>query len=155
MINTTLCTHITYAFIGLTADGQINPLDAETGLNLTKKIKLQLMEMNCCLRSQLDIPNIVALKQQKPSLKLLVAMGGWKQGSTIFSAVCNDNTLRQVLVNNIYDYLITNKLDGIDIDWEYPAQRGGIASDKVSVLEVLSSFNHIYCHYIDRIRNRV
>lgn len=60
-------------------------------------------------------------------------MGGWKQGSQIFSSVCNDDKLRQTLVNNIYDYLIANKLDGIDIDWEYPAQRGGIASDKVSI----------------------
>lgn len=83
-------------------------------------------------KSSIDMPSFVALKQQKPSLKLMVAIGGFNQGSTSFSLVCNDDTLRADLVNNIYNYLITNNLDGIDIDWEYPAQRGGISSDKVN-----------------------
>lgn len=78
------------------------------------------------------MPSFIALKKQKPDLKLMVAIGGWNQGSTSFSLVCNNDTLRAVLVNNIFDYITTNNLDGIDIDWEYPAQRGGIASDKVN-----------------------
>lgn len=44
----------------------------------------------------------------------------------------NNPTLRSVFVNDVIAYLRENKLDGFDIDWEYPAQRGGIASDKVS-----------------------
>lgn len=40
--------------------------------------------------------------------------------------------MRSVFVNDVIAYLRENKLDGFDIDWEYPAQRGGITSDKVS-----------------------
>lgn len=37
MINTTLCTHITYAFIGLTKTGDIDPLDSANGRSKSYK----------------------------------------------------------------------------------------------------------------------
>lgn len=51
--------------------------------------------------------------------------------------VTNSDSLRQTLVDNIYNFITTNNLDGIDIDWEYPAQRGGVSSDKQSYVAFL------------------
>lgn len=58
-------------------------------------------------------------------------MGGWNEGSITYSSVVNSPSLRTTFVNSIYDFVIRNKFDGFDFDWEYPALRGGIASDKV------------------------
>lgn len=35
------------------------------------------------------------------------------------------------MAESALDYLNRFNFDGIDIDWEYPAQRGGSAADKV------------------------
>ena len=60
-------------------------------------------------------------------------MGGWNEGSERYSRVINDPTRRTRLVNSVYDFLVQHRFDGFDFDWEYPAERGGAASDYVSL----------------------
>jgi GH18 family chitinase len=43
----------------------------------------------------------------------------------------NDVTRRTNLVTNIVNFVKQYGFDGFDVDWEYPGQRGGAASDKV------------------------
>lgn len=38
---------------------------------------------------------------------------------------------RAVFVNSVIRFLQQYNFDGLDFDWEYPANRGGIPSDKV------------------------
>jgi chitinase len=45
--------------------------------------------------------------------------------------VVNDASRRAAFVNNIVDFVREYGFDGFDLDWEYPAQRGGAATDKV------------------------
>ena len=63
---------------------------------------------------------IVALKSQKPSLKVLLSVGGW--GSGRFSEMAADETLRQAFAADCKRVLDEFELDGIDIDWEYPTR---------------------------------
>ncbi|KAF4532929.1 hypothetical protein B566_EDAN015641 [Ephemera danica] len=70
------------------------------------------------------------LRLSNPNLKTLVAIGGWNAGSTTFSSVCGNTALRAKFVDNLYNFVKQYGFNGLDLDWEYPAQRGGIAADK-------------------------
>ena len=71
------------------------------------------------------------LRKINPNLKTLVAIGGWNEESTKFSNVVNSATLRTKFVNNLFNFVRDKGFNGLDLDWEYPSQRGGIAADKV------------------------
>ncbi len=66
---------------------------------------------------------LVALKKEKPSLQVLISAGGWL-GSQDFSDIALTVQSRQIFVDSVADYLRANHLDGLDVDWEYPAQPG-------------------------------
>ncbi len=38
---------------------------------------------------------------------------------------------RAIFVNSVVNFIKKYNFDGLDFDWEYPANRGGIPSDKV------------------------
>jgi chitinase len=70
---------------------------------------------------------IVELKQQKPSLKVLLAIGGW--GSGRFSEMAADLDNRRAFVADCKRVVDEFGLDGIDMDWEYPtSSSAGISS---------------------------
>ncbi|XP_063897317.1 probable chitinase 2 isoform X1 [Helicoverpa armigera] len=108
-INPNLCTHLIYAFVGIDSEGNIISLDP-----------------------YLDLPDdygrdnfgkFNALKQQNPSLKTLVAVGGWNEGSAKYSVMANNSTLRQNFIDSALKMITTHGFDGLDIDWEYPNRR--------------------------------
>lgn len=88
-------------------------------------------------KTHLDYPKFLSLKQRNPNAKLIISMGGWNMGSTTFSEVTNDDNLRATLVSNIFNYVTSNNFDGFDLDWEYPGQRGGSASDRSAYVKFL------------------
>ncbi len=65
---------------------------------------------------------IVALKKQKPSLKVLLSIGGW--GSGRFSEMVAVDVLRDSFAMDCKRVVEEFGLDGIDIDWEYPTNQG-------------------------------
>ncbi|WP_068776637.1 glycosyl hydrolase family 18 protein [Paenibacillus sp. FJAT-26967] len=58
------------------------------------------------------------LKNQNPNLKLMIAVGGW--GADGFSDAVLTEDSRDTFADSIVQYMVDNKLDGVDIDWEYP-----------------------------------
>ncbi|MEP7258381.1 MAG: glycosyl hydrolase family 18 protein [Flavitalea sp.] len=69
------------------------------------------------------IEKMVGLKSKNPSLKVMVSLGGWG-GCEHCSDVFSDESGRlsfAASVKSLNDYL---KVDGIDLDWEYPAIEG-------------------------------
>ncbi|KID73677.1 Sporulation-specific chitinase 2 [Metarhizium brunneum] len=62
-------------------------------------------------------------KLQGAGSKVLVSIGGWS-GSANFSSITKDTALSGTLTKSIIDMMTKYKLDGIDIDWEFPGRKG-------------------------------
>ncbi|MDB6065385.1 MAG: chitinase [Pedosphaera sp.] len=95
-------THINYAFATPSQSGGLNALKSKDAANLV------------WLRS---------LKQKNKNLKILISIGGWG-GCRYFSDAALTDSSRRKFASSCASVLKQYKLDGIDIDWEYPAQIG-------------------------------
>ncbi len=95
-------THINYAFGIPDANGEIAPLKPTDSANLDA---------------------LASLKSTNKNLKILLSIGGWG-GCNYFSDAALTDASRQKFTNSAVALLKKHKLDGIDIDWEYPAQVG-------------------------------
>lgn len=71
----------------------------------------------------INFRNLVLLKKQNPTLKILISIGGWTWSGKFSDAVLTD-TARQGFAASAVAILKKFSLDGIDIDWEYPALPG-------------------------------
>jgi chitinase len=74
-------------------------------------------------KDQENFAFLESLKQQNPSLTVLVSVGGWLW-STNFSDVALTQQSRAVFIQSVMEFLAQYKLDGLDIDWEYPGMVG-------------------------------
>jgi chitinase len=63
------------------------------------------------------------LKAANPGLEVLVSVGGWLWSGS-FSDVALTASSRKVFIDSVVQFVRENKLDGLDIDWEYPASAG-------------------------------
>jgi chitinase len=66
---------------------------------------------------------LVSLKQQNPSLTVLVSVGGWLWSNN-FSEVSLTLQSRETFIQSVMEFLKRYDLDGLDIDWEYPGMTG-------------------------------
>jgi len=95
-------THINYAFVNIKDNGAWLENEATDTVNFRK---------------------LNRLKRINPDLKILISIGGWSWSDKFSDAVLTEasrKTFAQTSVALIKKY----KLDGIDIDWEYPAMPG-------------------------------
>jgi len=70
-----------------------------------------------------NLAMLISLKQQNPSLTVLVSVGGW-QWSDSFSDMALTKPSRKAFIASVLDYIEQHHLDGLDIDWEYPGLPG-------------------------------
>ena len=116
-VDGSLCTHLIYSFAGLdSAKSTIKSLD--TWMDLETDYGL------AGFRKATDLRNTWS------HLKVMIAIGGWNEGSKKYSEMARDAKKRSQFVNGTVEFLRKYKFDGLDLDWEYPAKRGGKPSDK-------------------------
>jgi chitinase len=73
------------------------------------------------------LKSIVGLKKKKPSLKILLSIGGWTSGR--FSEMAMTESNRKNFASDCKRIVDEFGLDGIDMDWEYPtSSAAGISS---------------------------
>lgn len=101
-IDATKVTHLNYAFAKVRGDDVVYFENADAGDHLAR---------------------IRALKAANPKLKVLLSIGGW--GAEWFSDAALTADSRCRFATSAIDLVKTHQLDGLDIDWEFPGQRGG------------------------------
>ncbi|KAK0066103.1 chitinase-3-like protein 1 [Biomphalaria pfeifferi] len=112
-INPYLCSHIIYAFVDISKDGT----------DLKPGNKNDHGPNGLYART-------LALKEKNPSLKVLLAVGGWNIGSEPFVPMIRDEHTRNTWIQNVVKYVRKHSFDGFDMDWEFPATRGSPPEDK-------------------------
>jgi chitinase len=69
------------------------------------------------------LKQLVKEKKKHRNLKVMVACGGWG-GSGGFSEMTRSEENRKKFVESVAQFIKHYKLDGLDIDWEYPGMPG-------------------------------
>ena len=72
----------------------------------------------------------MALKTRNPALKIILAVGGYNMASLPFVNIVRNSASRSSFAQSAVAFLRQRNFDGLDVDWEYPAQRGSAAADK-------------------------
>lgn len=95
-----LCTHINVAFARV----------------VNKQISLEHHEYT-------RLQEVVKLKHSNPELKVLLSVGGAGNDNG-FSEMVINHASRKIFIKSIKNLLRNYTLDGIDLDWEFPALHG-------------------------------
>ncbi|XP_011307755.1 chitotriosidase-1 [Fopius arisanus] len=84
------------------------------------------------------IRELTALRSQNSGAKVLVAVGGGSDSvGPKYSNMVSSWQSRNDFINSAVDVLKEYNLDGLDMDWEYPAFNGGVPSDRENFVLLL------------------
>lgn len=108
-----------------------------------------------------DAANLAALnslKQQNPSLTVLVSVGGWLWSGNFSDAVLTKQS-RKAFIDSLVVFIEQYNLDGLDFDWEYPGQIGAgnhfRPEDKQNYTAVLKELRHRFDQEEKKLRRRL
>jgi hypothetical protein len=117
-------THINYAFIRPTTTGGLTAID--------QPAKLQ---------------DIVS-RGHAAGVKVGMAIGGWSDlNNADFQSMAGNASYRSTFINNVVNMINQYQLDGIDIDWEYPAD-GADPANYATMMTELGNAMHSRGKYL-------
>ncbi|XP_042225396.1 chitinase-3-like protein 1 [Homarus americanus] len=129
-----LCTHLVFGFAGLS--------------NYTWSVEVLDPWNELCPDeeggSRCAYNRFVALKKQNPKLLTILGVGGWREGSEDYSVMADDPAKRKTFIDSTIFLINKHGFDGLDLDWEYPAARGGIPEDKENFVTLLSELREAF-----------
>lgn len=125
------CTHLVYAFAGLNASTStirsIDPwADLEEG------------------GAKGGYKRATGLRSRHPGLKVTLAIGGWNEGSANYSELAASPERRRTFVNSALAFIRKHGFDGLDLDWEFPAQRGGAPYDRENFVSLVRDLSNAF-----------
>ena len=74
----------------------------------------------------------------------MISLGGWYEGSEKYSDMANDPEHRKRFVKTAVEFLTTFDFDGLDMDWEYPANRLGKPYDQQNYITLLRELKEAF-----------
>lgn len=87
-----------------------------------------------------DIKYLNKIRDKYPGINLMIGVGGAMENSRHFSAMAADSASRWNFAMNIKDFCHSNKLQGADIDWEYPQTK----EDKKNATELFKVLKEVF-----------
>jgi chitinase len=131
-------THLNYSF------GLIYNAEKEE-TNPALKDPSRLHQIYLSPKVEADLKRLPVLRQQNPTLKVLLSVGGW--GARGFSGVAATQESRAVFIRSVQEVITKYQLDGIDLDWEYPVNGAwGLVesqpTDRANFTALLSELHH-------------
>jgi chitinase len=124
-LNTELCTHLVYGFAKLDEyNYTIVPFDPYLD-TAWEPWDLKAYE------------RFNGLRKKNPNLTTMIAIGGWYEGSEKYSDMAKDDTRRKNFVQSAVEFVQKYDFDGLDMDWEYPANRKGKDYDKANYIKLM------------------
>lgn len=112
-------THINYAFV--------NVKDSMAWLTNLATDSINFRKLN-------------NLKKINPDLKILISIGGWSWSENFSDAVLTESSRKKFAATSV-DIVRQYDIDGVDIDWEYPGQKG---QDNIFRPEDKQNFTHMF-----------
>lgn len=116
-------THINYAFVQVRYSGELYSTDEEADFKMVYPAKNGLPAQTYYESYRNRAGNFGRLRDLKalyPRLKVLIALGGWGNSDS-FSVVAAEPARRAAFAASCAAWVSQQGMDGIDIDWEYPA----------------------------------
>lgn len=98
-IDTRIVTHVNFAFATIDDRGRVT---LAAGAPATR------------------LRELVAVRDRAPTVRVLASVGGW--GAEGFSDAALDEPSRAQFAASVVDLVRDYRLDGVDLDWEYPGQ---------------------------------
>ncbi|CAL7933263.1 unnamed protein product [Xylocopa violacea] len=84
------------------------------------------------------------LRQKNSDLNVLLAIGGWNEGSENYSALAADPNNRSIFIKSVINFLRKYGFNGFDIDWEYPGSRGGNSMDGENFISLVKELKEAF-----------
>lgn len=116
-------TTVLYAFLDVCWNGRHGNPNPEAGVMADCSGANGSMVLRDEAQDGANLRALVALKRKHPRFKVMLSVGGWNW-SNQFSNLASDAAARAQFTASSLALLRKYRLDGVDIDWEYPGKIG-------------------------------
>ncbi|XP_015601593.1 chitinase-3-like protein 2 isoform X2 [Cephus cinctus] len=130
----------------LNTSGELSPSQLDPNL-CTHIIVGFASVVNCTLSLGENISmyrEVVNLKIRKPKLKIMVSVGGTNELYSGFPEMVETHTNRKKFINSVLNVTKNLNLDGLDIDWEFPAWPDSKTRQKIHFVQLLQELQKVF-----------